>query len=201
MDVTEGDIWHSLSFHLLGKTAALISFFGLVWGAFFVCLGFFVLIWIWPSTVEYEWDQVSSFLLCLWFIAKQLLCNKTFQTRDIISQDLFVPRRHLSMCTGELEPSQTFGRSRKSGDVSLGRGHFAQEEQVIKYWRVHENEEHTFIIIWKGAVMIITSSVLFMQRANVHHQFITCTETVWSERTSPFPGLPVRTVWAVTTPL
>lgn len=129
-------------------------------GLFLFCFGpFFVLIWIWPSMVQYEWDWASSFLLCLWFIAEQLLCSKTYQ-------------RHYK--SGPLYPEDTCPCAQESWSqakpleglenqvMCQGRGHLAQEGQLIRYRRVHENEEDAFIIIWEGAVMIIISSVPFM---------------------------------------
>lgn len=74
----------------------------------------------------------ASFLLCVWGIAEQLLCNKTFQSRGITSQDLFVPRRHLSMCTEELEPSRTLGRAARSCDVPLTLWWRGAGDQILK---------------------------------------------------------------------
>lgn len=145
---------------------------------------------------ETEHHHFSS----VWCIAEQLLCNKTFQSRDIINQDLFVPRRHLSMCTGELEPSQNFGRSSKPGDVSLGRGHCSRGagDQILKspwkwrgcfhYYLEGSRDDNHFLCSLHGReqTFITNLSLAHKQRP------------VWSERTLFFPGLPVGTVWAVT---
>lgn len=118
--------------------------------------------WSTGDTEQHHFSSVSEHLL-----------GNCFATNVFRAEPSLIPRTDLSMYTEELQPSWSLGRAGRSRDVPLGRGLFDQEGQVIKYWRVHENEGDTFIIIWKKAAMIIVSSVHFMTEskctASIYH--------------------------------